>query len=301
MIGQVKTFEPLFRDHGVELVVPQFVQTLSEEQLCELLPQFDGWIIGDDPANERVLTAGRAGKLRACVKWGIGVDNVDFAACQRLGIPVSNTPYMFGNEVADLAVSYVLALARHTFAIDRGVRGGHWPKPAGMSLQGKTVAVVGFGDIGMHVAKRLLAFDMEVLAYDPYTKFGEQFPQVSFLNFPQRLGEADFIVVTCALTPETRHLVNAQSLALAKSGVRLVNVSRGGVIDESALVAALQSGHVHSAALDVFEVEPLPAGSALRQLDQCIFGTHNGSNTIEAVHRASYRAIELLFGFLGVK
>ncbi len=300
MIGQVKAFEPLFQTKNIELVVPNFVQTLTEDELCQLLPQFDGWIIGDDPATERVLAAGRAGKLRACVKWGIGVDNVDFAACQRLGIPVANTPYMFGNEVADLAVSYVLALARQTFPIDRGVREGRWPKPAGMSLQGKTAAIVGFGDIGMHVAKRLLAFDMALIAYDPYSKFKEQFPTLTFLPFPQQLEMADFIVVTCALTPETKHLINANSLAQAKLGVRVVNVSRGGVIDEVALVAALQIGQVHSAALDVFEQEPLPAQSSLRALDQCIFGTHNGSNTIEAVHRASQRAIELLFGFLGV-
>jgi D-3-phosphoglycerate dehydrogenase len=300
MIGQVASFRPLFEAKNIELVVPDFVQTLKEEELVLLLPQFDGWIIGDDPANARVLTAGRAGRLRACVKWGIGVDNVDFAACKELGIPVSNTPYMFGNEVADLAVGYVLALARHTFAIHEGVRQGRWPKPAGISLQGKTVGVVGFGDIGRHVAKRLLAFDMHVQAYDPYTKFKADFPAVEFLDFPEKLAQADFLVVTCALTPQTHHLLNANTLALAKPGVRVVNVSRGGVIDEAALVAGLASGHVHSAALDVFEAEPLPADSPLRAFEQCVFGTHNGSNTVEAVHRASLKAIELLFGFLGV-
>lgn len=301
MIGQIHEFKHLFEAEGIELVIPDFVQTLTEQQLVELLPDFDGWIIGDDPANEKVLTAGKAGKLKACIKWGIGVDNVDFKACEKLGIPVSNTPYMFGNEVADLAVSYVLALARHTFPIHKGVMEGSWPKPPGMSLQGKTAAILGYGDIGMHVAKRLAAFDMHLIAYDPYTRFRDKVKGVEFQAFPNGLSYADFLIVTCALTPETRHLVNAGTIGMAKDGMRIVNVSRGPVIDEKALIEALKTGKIAAAALDVFENEPLPMESPLRHFEQCIFGTHNGSNTVEAVHRASMRAIELLFGFLGIK
>lgn len=301
MIGQVREFKHLFEAEGIELVIPEFVQTMSESRLMELLPECDGWIIGDDPATEKVLAAGKAGKLKACVKWGIGVDNVDFQACEKLGIPVANTPYMFGNEVADLAVSYLLALARHTFLIHKGVLEGKWLKPPGMSLQGKTAAILGYGDIGMHVAKRLTAFDMQLIAYDPYTRFRDRVKGVEFQTFPNGLAYADFLIITCALTPETRHIVNAGTFDLAKNGIRIVNVSRGQVIDEKALVEALESGKVAAAALDVFEQEPLPLDSPLRRFEQCIFGTHNGSNTVEAVHRASMRAIELLFGFLGIK
>ena len=112
------------------------------------------------------------------------------------------------------------------------------------------------------------------------------------------MGEADFLAFTCALTPANRHMLNAETLAKAKDGLRLVNVARGPLIDEPELIAALQSGKVYSAALDVFEVEPLHATSPLRSLDRCIFGSHNGSNTIDAVERASLRAIELMAGFL---
>lgn len=114
------------------------------------------------------------------------------------------------------------------------------------------------------------------------------------------MDKADFIILTCALTPATKHIINKETINLAKDGVHIVNVSRGPLIDEAALSDALLSGKVASAALEVFETEPLPAGSPLRQFEQCIFGTHNGSNTVEAVRRASMKAIELLFGFLNI-
>jgi D-3-phosphoglycerate dehydrogenase len=166
-------------------------------------------------------------------------------------------------------------------------------------LAGKTVALVGFGDIGRNTAKRLLAADMRVIIYDPYCQFQGEL-EVEQSGWPHRLGEADFIVFTCALTPENRQMLNAETLALAKPGVRVVNVARGPLIDEIALVNALKSGQVHSVALDVFEVEPLPIDSPLRQFERCIFGSHNSSNTIEGVRRASEKAIALLFDFLGV-
>lgn len=264
------------------------------------MPQFDGWIIGDDPANEAVLQAGKAGKLKALVKWGVGVDNVDVAAAQALGIPVTNTPRMFGAEVADVAMGYVIALARQTFLIDRAVRAGQWLKPAGISLAGKTVALVGFGDIGQNTAKRLLASDMKVIAYDPYFQLIDGLGDVQSAVWPDRIGEADFVVLTCALTPENYHLINQDALAQMRQDVRIVNVARGSLIQESALIAALESGRVHSVALDVLEVEPLPVGSKLLTFEHCVFGSHNGSNTVDAVRRASDRSIALLFDYLGV-
>ncbi len=301
MLGLIDEFRPVFEEKGIELIAPDVVQTLSEAELERLVPQVDGWIIGDDPATERVFAAGKAGRLRAAVKWGVGVDNVDFAAAKKHGIQVANTPRMFGGEVADIAVHYVIGLARQTFFIDREVRQGRWPKPAGISLQGKTAAVIGFGDIGRNTARRLAAHEVNVVVYDPHVcPTAQELSKYAFAEWPEKLQAADFVVVTCALTPQTRHMLDAAAFAKMKDGVRVVNVSRGPIIDEQALVAALQSRKVHSAALDVFEVEPLPADSPLRQCERCIFGTHNASNTVDAVRRATTRAIELLFGFLGV-
>jgi D-3-phosphoglycerate dehydrogenase len=298
MLRMIDAFRPKFEARGVDLTCPEVMQTLSVEALLALVPQHDGWIIGDDPANRQVLAAGVAGRLKAAVKWGVGVDNVDFAACRELGIQVTNTPGMFGAEVADVALGYVIALAREIFAIDRGVRKGAWPKPRGISLAGRCAALIGHGDIGRHVLARLRACGMRVIVYDP-TSPAPEAGDVANAVWPQRCEEADFVIVACALTPSSRHMVDAASLAVMRRGVRIINVSRGPVICEAALVDALRSGHVHSAALDVFEVEPLPDDSPLREFPRCVFGSHNGSNTEDAVVRASEQAVRRMFEFLG--
>jgi D-3-phosphoglycerate dehydrogenase / 2-oxoglutarate reductase len=197
-----------------------------------------------------------------------------------------------------VAVGYVIALARHTVEIDRGVRAGSWPKPRGLSLAGRTVAVLGYGDIGRNTARRLLAADMVVIAYDPFVDPSSLEAGVSLAAWPERLGEADFVVVNCALTASSHHMLNAAAFAAMNPGVRVVNVGRGPVIDEQALIAALASGQVHSAALDVFEQEPLPLDSPLRSHQACIFGSHNASNTVDGVERTSHKAIQLLAEFL---
>jgi D-3-phosphoglycerate dehydrogenase len=299
MLGMIDEFIPLAAERGYELVPAKVTQVMSEQELIQQLPAYEGWIIGDDPATRQVFEAAQAGNLKAAVKWGIGVDNVDFAACRDLGIPIINTPNMFGGEVADVAVGYVIGLARDLFVIDRGIRQEHaWPKPPGMSLAGKRVALVGFGDIGRSTAKRLAAFDMPIVAYDPGNTDDGGIAGVERAIWPQRIDEADFIVFTCALNAHNKHMLNAEVLASTKPGVHVVNVARGPLIDEAALIAALQSGQVAAAGLDVFEVEPLPAISPLRLMPRCIFGSHNGSNTKDAVRRASLQAMDKLFGFL---
>ena len=301
MLGLIDEFRPMFEEKNIELLTPNVVQTLSEEELMEILPTVDGWIIGDDPATERVFESGSKGKLKAAVKWGVGIDNVDFDACKKLDIPISNTPYMFGEEVANVLVAYVIGLARQIHSISTGVKQNKWPKPPGISLGGKRVGLIGFGDIGKAAADRLHAMRMKVQVYDPFAeKRDGDIEKFEFLEWPQSLGDVDFVAITCALTPQTQHMINAETLVQMKDGVRIVNVSRGPIIDEKALAEALDSKKVHSVALEVFEVEPLPSDSPIRNHDLSIFGTHNGSNTVDAVIRASHKAIDLLFGFLKI-
>ncbi len=292
MLGLFDEFEKDFADAGLTGVAAETTQVLSEDELMAVLPDYDGWIIGDDPASQIVVDAGKAGKLRAAVKWGVGIDNVDFAAFEAAGVPVENTPGVFGNEVADVALTYTLGLARETYWIDRQVRDNHtWPKPAGISMTGRTVALVGFGDIGQQIAKRILACGSHVIVYDPYFANPLQL-QVDVAEWPGRVEEADFLIFACPLTEKTQAMFNADILPRLKRGVRVVNVARGPVIVESALIEALKSGIAESAALDVFEVEPLPSESPLRTFDKCIFGTHNSSNSQDAVRRVSRLAIE---------
>ena len=298
MLQAISSFERDFLAEGFDVTAPDVEQYLSHDELLKMVPKHHGWIAGDDPATRDLIRTSRLGSLRAIVKWGIGIDSVDVRACEEFGVKFANTPNMFGNEVADLALGYVIALARETFQIDRGVRAGLWPKPTGISLSGKTAAVVGFGDVGRRVSSRLLCLGMEVVAYDPYSPVDESLPAVMRANWPERIEEADFVVLTCPLTVETRHLLGRAVFHRLKNGVRIVNVSRGSVIDEPALEEALKRGKVYSVALDVFEEEPLPTSSYLRKHPRSILGSHNGSNTVEAVNRTSRLAIATIAGFL---
>jgi D-3-phosphoglycerate dehydrogenase len=299
MLELLNEFEPAFRAAGISVVRAATTQTLSEDELITLLPEFDGWIIGDDPASAAVLNAACAGRLRAAVKWGVGIDNVDFAAARALGLNIVHTPGVFGREVADLVMGYVVALARETMLIDRGVRDMCWPKPTGISLAGRTVAIVGFGDIGRQAAKRLIASEMHVIVYDPVFR-PEPALTVDIAPWPHRIGEADFLIFACPLNDSTRGMFSYSLLGALKPGVRVVNVGRGPVIVHDALLEGLERAIVHSAALDVFETEPLPAGSALRNYPRCIFGSHNASNTADAVRRVSRLVMDFLFAQLGV-
>ena len=302
MLGMLDEFAPLAEKRGVTLVPAKVTQILSEEELMQLVPQHDGWIIGDDPASRSVFEAGVRGQLKAAVKWGIGVDNVDFEACRDLAIPIINTPNMFGKEVADIAVAYTVGLARQLFFIDQQIKADEtaWPKPAGISLEGKQVGLIGFGDIGKNVAKRLSACDMHITAYDPGVAGDAGIANLTRAVWPEGIESMDFLVFTCALNEKTHHMLNTETLAKTKKGVYVINVARGPLIDEAALIQALENQQVCAAALDVFEIEPLPKDSPLRSMPQCIFGSHNSSNTKDAVRRASYKALDELFGFLNV-
>lgn len=298
MVGLIEEFQTEFERVGFVVTAPKVAQTMTEQELITELPKFDGWIIGDDPASRVVLEAGVAGSLRAAVKWGIGTDNVDLVAAEELGIEILNTPGMFGGEVADLAVCYLIGLAREAFFIDRRVRLGEWVKPAGVSLAGKTVGVLGLGDIGSAFSTRALAHEMNIIGWDPSLTESPVLGVELMESWPAGIERCDFLVFCCSLNNSTKHIFNTSLLASLQKPIRLINVSRGGLIDEDVLVEGLSSGKVVSAALDVFEEEPLSPSNPLRQFDKLIFGSHNASNTREGVHRTSLKAVALLAGLL---
>ena len=297
MLLQIDSLRDKFTEFNLEITTPKVVQTLSISELKEIVPEHDGWIIGDDPATKEVFEAGKVGKLKAAVKWGIGTDNVDFTACKELDIPITNTPGMFGEEVADLAMCYILGLARHAFYIDREVRKGSWPKPTGISLLDKTLGIIGLGDIGKNIAKRANAHGLKIIGWDPYAK---NIPDHILFHdkWPEGLNQCDFLVFSCALTESNHHMFSENLFDKIKPGLRVINVSRGGLIDEDFLLECISTGLVHSVALDVFENEPLDMKNKLLSYPNCILGSHNGSNTKEAVIRASNEAINIIKNFL---
>lgn len=281
-------------EQGVEIEVPSLVQQLSEEELLEMIPRFDGVIAGDDPFTERVLEKGE--RLQVIAKWGIGLDAIDQTAAKHLGIHVCNTPDVFADEVADVTIGYMILLVRQLHQLDRAVRRGEWIKIPGQSLKGKTLGVIGVGSIGRATIERATVMGMKVLGYDVAT-VPEDFvakTQLQLVELDTLLKQSDFISLHCNLTSDNYHLLGKREFSLMKPGSYLINTARGALIDEDALVDALQQKRLAGAALDVFETEPLPQQHPLRQFDNCIFGTHNASNTEEAVDRVNQMAIDNL-------
>ena len=294
----IESFQDRFAARDIALDLPEVMQQPTEEELIAIIGDYDGMIAGDDPLNARVLA--HAKRMRVISKWGVGVDGIDLEAATTQGIAVTNTPDVFGDDVADVAAGYLVMLARQLHRIDASVRDGGWLKHEGVALARKTLGVVGFGSIGQALARRGHAFGMTVIAHDIALAVRDVALSegVELVSREDVFIRSDFLVLCVPLTPETTQLVNAATLRLMRQGSFLVNVARGGLVDESALAAALDSGHLAAVALDVFEEEPLPPDSPLRAFPHCVFGSHNGSNTIEGVLRASERAVENLLAGL---
>lgn len=266
-------------------------QYFAAEELLEACAGARAVIVGDDEVSADFLN-GMSDVLGLVVKWGVGTDSIDFDTAGGLGIEIHNTPGVFGAEVADLAMAYVLALARNIVKVDAAVRAKEWPQPIGVSLEGRVMGVIGMGDAGTQLAKRSRGFGMETLFYDPFvfesTKTASKVEDVS-----QVFMAADFLVLTCPSTDETRGIVNGDSLMLMKPSSFLINVARGDLVVEDDLAHSLKSGAIGGAALDVFQVEPLPRTSALRNFGNVLLGAHNGSNTNDALYRASEKAVKI--------
>lgn len=291
-------FRPAFEARALDVQLPSIVQQPTEDELIALIGDFDGMIAGDDPLTARVLEHAR--RMRIISKWGVGTDGIDRDAARLAGIQVTNTPAVFGDEVADVAIGYVVMLARQLHRMHESITAGGWFKHEGRTLAGNTLGIAGFGSIGQAVARRAAGFGLRVIAHDVTDAARARSAElgIELVERDELFRRSDVLVLCCPLTPETFHLVDAPSLAIMPPASYVVNVARGPIVEEAALVEALRSGHVAAAALDVFEEEPLPASSPLRGFDQCVFGTHNGSNTREAVLRASALAVENLFAGL---
>jgi D-3-phosphoglycerate dehydrogenase len=294
MQAELPTHRARLAAAGYDVVAPPLVgQQFSAAELTAMMAGVVGIIAGDDELSRSFFEG--SPDLKVLIRWGIGMDSVDHAAAAEHNVVVRNTPGVFGGEVADSALTYMLLLARRHHAVDREVREGGWPKVEGVSLSGSTVGLVGLGDIGRAVVDRARGFGMDVRAFDPYVR-PDLVPDGVGLDaeLHDLLAASRFVVLTCPLTADTFHLIDAGALKAMRSDAYLVNVARGPVVDEAALVAALESGAIAGAGLDVFEIEPLPGGSRLRELDDVIVGAHNGSNTREGVARASARAVDIL-------
>ena len=273
----VDLFDPQRRD-DVEIVTPS---ERTQEEVVRLLPDVDV-VLGDWSPSLRLLEPGP----RVCFvqQPSVGVDGIDVDACTAAGVPVANCAGANTTSVAEWCVSATLALLRRTVDADAAVRAGSWPQTAlgGRELAGSRVGVVGMGPVGRATAALLAAFGCDVVHWSRSRRDDAPAPWV---ELDELLTTSDVVVLVIALGDATRDLLDAAGLARLKPGALVVNAARGGVLDEDALARALEGGHVGGAALDVFRVEPLPAGSPLRTAPRVLLSPHAAGSTTQAVTR----------------
>lgn len=272
---------------------------ITPEALLAALPEYEALIVRSrTKVTTQVIAAGR--KLKVIGRAGVGVDNIDVASALSAGVTVVNSPLAATLAVAELTLGLMLDLARRTPTADASMKLGKWEKSAfmGDELAGKTLGLIGFGRIGAEVARRARAFDMTIVAHDPYlsdSQIRDRGAEPASLE--SLLAWSDYVSMHLPLTEGTRNLFNPQRLAQMKKGARLLCLARGGVIDEAALVAALDTGHIAGAALDVFAVEP-PAPGSIAEHPRVIATPHIGAQTREGQDRAGLAIAEEVLAVL---
>jgi D-3-phosphoglycerate dehydrogenase / 2-oxoglutarate reductase len=301
MIPVLNRFLPLFDRLGFQLIVPEVRERLSEEEILQYAGQFDGAICGDDRYTERVLQA-CAPRLKVISKWGTGIDSIDREAAACLNIQVRNTLNAFTLPVADTTLGYLLAFARRQPWMDRAMKAGAWEKIPGRSLSECTLGVVGVGNIGKAVVRRARSFGMHLLGSDIVDIAPDFLLEngLQMTSLEDLLARSDYVSLHCDLNPTSYHLINPYTLDSIKPGAILINTSRGPVVDERALVEALQSGRLGGAALDVFEVEPLPLTSPLLEMENVLLAPHNSNSSPAAWERVHQNTIKNLVEGLGI-
>lgn len=287
----------MFENRGIEVTVEP---GLSADKLIERIGEFDGLAVRSATKVTRDVLAA-AGRLKVIGRAGIGVDNIDVDAASARGVVVMNTP--FGNSIttAEHTIGLMFAVARDIPAADRSTQSGKWEKSRfmGVELTGKTLGIIGCGNVGSIVAERALGLKMKVVAYDPYLPPDRAAAlAVEKVEFDKLLRRADFITLHTPITDSTRGILNTEAFAQMKDGVRIVNCARGELIVEADLVAALTSGRVGGIALDVYAEEPPPDNFSLFGLDHVVATPHLGAATTEAQENVALQVAEQMSDFL---
>jgi D-3-phosphoglycerate dehydrogenase len=302
MIPFLDRFKPVLDKYGIALIVPDVQERMEEEDLLKFAGQFDGTICGDDRYTPRVIEA-CAPRLKVISKWGTGVDSISAEACSQFGVRLGRTPNAFTTPVSDTVLGYLLAFARRGPWMNAAMKRGEWQKIPGKTLSECTLGIIGIGNIGKAVTRRAKAFGMKVLGTDivevDHVFVSESGIQMTTLD--SLLSESDFVSVNCDLNPTSHHLINEKTLGKMKPSAVLINTARGPIVDEKALVAALQSGQIGGAALDVFEFEPLPQNSPLLQMDNVMLAPHNSNSSPTAWERIHWNTIKNLVEGLGME
>jgi D-3-phosphoglycerate dehydrogenase len=292
MLPAIDRFRPLFKEHDLEIIIPQVTERLEEEELLKYIGDIDGAICGDDRFTAKVLRA--APKLRVISKWGTGIDSIDQKACRKNGVRVCNTANAFSEPVADSVIGYMLCFSRNLAQMDRNMKSGEWIKIPGKALRECTLGIIGVGNVGKALARRAKTFGMAILGNDILDMPGSFLvdTDIKMIGKEKLLGESDFVSLNCDLNPSSYHMMNYKMFSLMKPTAIVINTARGPIIKEKDLINALIEKKIGGAALDVFEVEPLPEGSPLKKMSNVMLAPHNANSSPEAweaVHHSTIR------------
>ncbi len=301
MLPFIDRFKPVFDHYGIDLLTPEVHERLSENEILQYAGKFDGAICGDDRFTPRVIEACLP-RLKVISKWGTGIDSINQAACARHGISVRRTTNAFTIPVSDTVLGYILAFARRQPWMDQRMKAGEWQKISGRALHECTLGVIGVGNIGKAILRKAHAFDMklignDIVEIDPdfLAEYGVEMTSLEHL-----LSRSDFISVNADLNPSSFHLINRSSLESVKTGAVLINTARGPIVEEPALIDALKTGQLGGAALDVFEVEPLPLDSPLLQMGNVLLAPHNSNSSPAAWEKVHWNTIKNLLEGLNI-
>ena len=301
MIPFVDRFRPILDKFGLELIIAEVEERLEEIDLLKLAGRYDGVICGDDRYSRKVIEASLP-RLKVISKWGTGIDSIDLQACEEYGVMLGNTPNAFTEPVADSVFGYILAFARQHPWMDQAMKEGIWEKIPGRALNECTLGVIGIGNIGSAVIKRAQPFGLRILGTDIREIDPDfiQSNQVEMVTLKDLLSQSDFVSVHCNLNPTSHHLIDQNAFSLMKSRAILINTARGPIVDEKALLHALKNGDIAGTALDVFEFEPLPEDSPLRDYSRVLLAPHNSNSSPEAWEKVHWNTIRNLLEGLDI-
>lgn len=279
MVPEIDRFRQWFVDHDIEMDVIDVRERLEEEELLAVIEKYDGVICGDDRFTEAVYK--KAKNLKVVSKWGTGIDSIHKEIAEKYGVTVCNTPDAFSHPVSDTVIGLMLAFTRNIIASDKTLKEGGWGKIQGRTLGEQTLGIIGCGNIGTRVARKAEAFGMRILVYDirEIPKFVKEQYRIEQVDLDTLLREADFVSTNCDLNETSYHILSTEEFKKMKDTAIVINTARGSIIDEKALVAALQNGEIAGCGLDVYEDEPLPLDSPLRKMDNAILAAHNSNSS----------------------
>jgi glyoxylate reductase len=288
----------LLKHAGCELVIPPKYGPFNEEELFQRLPGIDSALVSPDKYTATVLSSPAASQLKIISRWGVGYDSIDVPAATRNGIVVAYTPGLLNETVADYAFGLLLAVARRIHDGHLLMRNGGWSLTWGSDVFGKTLGILGCGRIGQAMARRASGFNMRLIGHDVQPSSDAEKIGVKFVSFDELLAESDFLSLHAALTPQNRGLLGEPQLRKMKRGAYLINTARGALVDENALVRALEEGWIAGAAVDAFVVEPLPVDHPLRRAPNLLLTPHQASCGRETGERVSQTAAQAIIDLM---